>query len=149
MVAAAKRTKKCIDVQYSELVKNLEEIDKLEPETFMQRFENEVSAYFTALHRTIKEVEKELITRIKASQNLKMLKGSLDALLNKINHAEMAKLEEEKKKIDSRIEANRYAFIAQREKDYIVVEDDFKRVNKFLSEKIASIRQYERDMYVI
>ena len=62
LVAAAKRTKKRIDVQYGELVKNLEEIDKLEPDKFMQRFENEVSAYFTTLHRNIKEVEKELIS---------------------------------------------------------------------------------------
>ena len=61
----------------------------------------------------------------------------------------MAKLEEEKKTIDSRVEANRYAFIAQREKDYMVVEEDFKRVNKFLNEKIEGVRQYERDMYDI
>ena len=34
LVAAAKRTKKMIDVQYEELVKNLDEIEKLEPDAF-------------------------------------------------------------------------------------------------------------------
>jgi len=62
LVAAAKRTKKMIDVQYEELVKNLDEIEKLEPDAFQQRVQNEVSAYFNALYRNIKEVEKEVIS---------------------------------------------------------------------------------------
>ena len=38
LVTAAKRVKKRIDLQYADLVKNLEEFDNLDPATFMQRF---------------------------------------------------------------------------------------------------------------
>ena len=39
----------------------------------------------------MKEVEKEVIAQIKDSENLEKLKQSLDALLQKLNHQEMAK----------------------------------------------------------
>ena len=61
LVAAAKRTKRRIDAQYGELVKNLDEIEKLEPDAFQQRVQNEISSYFGNLYRSIKEVEKEVI----------------------------------------------------------------------------------------
>lgn len=48
----------------------------------------------------------------------------------------MAKLQDEKKIIDARVDAQRYAFIARREEDYKKVEQNFERINKFLSEKI-------------
>ena len=60
LVTSAKRTKKRIDTQYKELVKNLDEIEKLEPDAFQQRVQNEVSAYFNTIYRKIKEVEKEV-----------------------------------------------------------------------------------------
>ena len=122
LVAAAKRTKKMIDVQYEELVKNLDEIEKLEPDAFQQRVQNEVTAYFNALYKNIKEVEKEVISQIKASKNLENLKASLDALLQKLNHTEMAKLQEEKKTIDARVGAQRFAYIAAREPEYLKLE---------------------------
>lgn len=40
----------------------------------------------------MKEVEKEVIAQIKGSENLSRLKESLDALLQKLNHQELAKL---------------------------------------------------------
>ena len=52
----------------------------------------------------------------------------------------MAKLEEEKKEIDARVEANRFALIARREEDYQKVEKNFERINKFLNEKIEGVR---------
>jgi len=90
-----------------------------------------------------------VIAQIKASSNLQLLKESLDSLLQKLNHSEMVKLQDEKKTIDARVEAQRYAFIARRRAHYEKVEEDFERINKFLSAKIEGVRQYERDMYKI
>ena len=51
--------------------------------------------------------------------------------------------------MDTRVDTQRYAFIARRETEYLDVEQNFKRVNQFLNEKIAGVRQYEKDMYSI
>lgn len=52
----------------------------------------------------MKEAEREVINQIKASANRTKLRESLDALLEKLNHTEMAKLQEEKKTFDARVD---------------------------------------------
>ena len=56
-----------------------------------------------------------MISQIKASTNLMLLNEAIDALHKKLNHTEMAKLDKEKKKLDARVESQRYTYIAMRE----------------------------------
>ena len=149
LVAAARRIKKRIDVQHQELAKNLEEVEKLDRDALQQRIQNSISSYFNALYRNIKEVEKEVISQIKASTNLMLLNEAIDALHKKLNHTEMAKLDKEKKKLDARVESQRYTYIAMREEDYNKTEKSFQDINTFLNEKIDGVRQYERDFYAV
>ena len=80
LVTEARRTKKTIDEHYNRLVTNLEEIEKLEPNAFQSKVQDEVSNYFSSVYKQIKEVEKHVINQIKSSQNLKLLREALEAL---------------------------------------------------------------------
>ena len=61
----------------------------------------------------------------------------------------MAKLQEEKKTIDARVDAQRFGYIARRENQYNKVEQDFEQINQFLAKKIEGVKQYEQDLYSI
>ena len=85
LVTAAKRTKSEIDEHYNRLADNLEKVEQLEPNAFQQKIQAEVSAYFNALYKHMREVEKEVVAQIRASTNLDYLKGALEALHQKLN----------------------------------------------------------------
>ena len=52
----------------------MDEIERLEPDAFQQRVQNEISSYFNNLYKSIREVEKEVAEQITASTNLAKLK---------------------------------------------------------------------------
>ena len=80
---------------------------------------------------------------------MELLRAALNALMQKLNHTEITKLQEEKRTLDARVDAQRYAYIARREPNYQQVEQNFTRINTWLSEKISGVRQYEKDLYSI
>ena len=84
----------------------------------------------------MREVEREVIAEIKQSHNLAKLREALEALHGKLNHKEMDKLQEEKSKMDSRIETQRFASIIQKSNHYERVENEFNTVNQFLKSNI-------------
>lgn len=51
--------------------------------------------------------------------------------------------------MDTRVETQRYTYIARRESEYMQVEQRFININKFLEDNINGVKQYERDMYSI
>ena len=61
----------------------------------------------------------------------------------------MDKLQDEKSKIDGRIETQRFASITQKQHHYDRVKTDFKRINDFLEEKIRGATKHARDMLQI
>ena len=69
-----------------------------------------------------------------------LLNEAIDALHKKLNHTEMAKLDKEKKKLDARVESQRYTYIAMREEDYNKTEQSFQQINTFLNDKIEGVR---------
>lgn len=97
----------------------------------------------------MREVEREVIAQIRQSSNLDRLREALEALHQKLNHKEMDKLQDEKSKIDSRIETQRFASITQKQHHYERVKADFERINGFLEEKISGATKHARDMLQI
>ena len=61
----------------------------------------------------------------------------------------MAKLQETKKTLDTRVDSQRFTYIARRESEYMEAEQRFKTINSFLEKNLADARQYEKDMYSI
>lgn len=76
----AKRTKREIDEYYNTLVQNLEAVEGLEPNAFQSKVQQEVSTYFQSLYKQMREVERQVISKIKSSRNLDLLRESLEAL---------------------------------------------------------------------
>ena len=108
--------------------------------------QNEVSQYFNRVYKTVKEVERDVIAQIKASENLKRLREAHDQLYQKLNHKEMDLLQEEKRVIDSRVDTQRYCYIVQHRQHYESVQEQYTTLNRFLEEKIEGVRKWLQDI---
>jgi len=111
LTGRAKKIKTQLDVRQNDLLKNLQEMEDLQPDTFQIKVQKQVSEYFSSIYEQVRSIEREVIASIKSSTNLQALKEALSALHSQLNNREMDKLEEEKRLLDTRIETQRFAYI--------------------------------------
>ena len=91
------------------------------------------------VQQQLKKLEKEVNAKIMSSQNTTQIKDALASLHQRLNNAEIARLQEEKNQLDQRTLQHRYAFIARHRDYYQQLSEDFDDLNSFLSEHTGNV----------
>lgn len=117
MASFARSTKRNYDEMYDQILKSITCVEDLTPTMISQRIQNNIQDFFAAIYKQLKDIEKDVLTQVKASLKLKDLASLIESLHLQFDEELLKKLENEKFILDDKVDRARYGYIVTR-KDY-------------------------------
>ncbi len=134
---------------YEQLLRNITLVEDLTPSLISQRIQSQIQDFFQAIYMQLKDIEKDVLSQVKASSKLKELASLIETMTVQFDEELLQKLETERNVLDDKVERARYGYIVTRKQYYNELIKQMEEFSININHKIESSTSLLNDLLTV